>query len=52
MFYEVWDLYLTLSDDQWWIEEEVAHQLCWQLTEKVWGGGSIKEDRPVLHRVD
>lgn len=52
MFYKVRDSDLTLSDDQWWIEEEVAHQLCWQLAEKVWGGCTIKEDSPILHCVD
>lgn len=43
---------LTLSNDKWWIEEEVSHQLSWQLTKEVWGSGTIKEDSPILHSVD
>lgn len=45
-------LWLTLSNDKWWIEEEVAHQLSWQLTKEVWGSGAIKEDSPIPHSVD
>lgn len=48
IFTEVW---LTLGDDQRWVEEEVSHQLGRQLVEEAAGDGPVEEHVLVLHHV-
>lgn len=43
---------LTLSDDQGWKQQEVAHHLCGQLGEETTGDGAIESGASITDNVD
>ena len=43
---------LTLCDDEWGVEQVVAHQLGRETTQQAGGGGAVEEDGAIPHAVD
>lgn len=43
---------LTLSDDQGWKQQEVAHHLCGQLSEETTGDGAVEDAASITDNID